>query len=68
LIFDKIVALAQDEGFIRRRINQRVDATHIISHMNRIATTDLLFRAVRCLVEEIEKNDPGYYRTEIPAT
>lgn len=66
LIFDKIVGLAQEKGFIRRKTNQRVDATHIISHVNRIATTDLLFRAVRCLVEEIEKNDPGYYETEIP--
>jgi IS5 family transposase len=66
LVFDKIVGLAQEKGFIRRKTNQRVDATHIISHVNRIATTDLLFRAVRCLVEEIEKNDPGYYETEIP--
>jgi hypothetical protein len=43
LTFNKIVALAQAKGFIRRKTNQRVDATYIISHVNWIATTDLLF-------------------------
>jgi hypothetical protein len=46
LIFDKIVRLAQDKGFIKRGTRQRIDATHILSHVNRISTTDLLFRAV----------------------
>jgi len=66
LIFDKTVQLAQDKGFIKKRTKQRVDATHIISHINRISTTDLLFRAVKCLVEEIEQKDPQYYEDEIP--
>jgi len=66
LIFDKVVQLAQEKGFIKKRSKQRVDATHIISHVNRISTTDLLFRAVRCVVEEIEKKDPDYYEKEIP--
>jgi transposase len=52
-IFDKIVQLAQEKGFIKRRTKQRIDATHIISHVNRVLTTDLLFRAVKCVVEEI---------------
>lgn len=38
-------------------MNQRVDATHVVSHVNRISTTDLLFRTVRCVVEEIEKKE-----------
>jgi transposase len=66
LIFDKIVWLAQEKGFIQRRTKQRIDATHIISHVNRICTTDLLFRAVKCLVEEIEKKDADYYEKELP--
>jgi transposase len=66
LIFDKTVGIAQEKGFIKRRTKQRVDATHIISHVNRISTTDLLFRAVKCLVEEIEKKDPEYYEQDIP--
>ena len=66
LILDKTVKLAQEKGFIKKRTNQRIDATHIISHVNRIATADLLFRAVKCLVEEIEKKDPDYYEREIP--
>jgi hypothetical protein len=66
LIFDKIVALAQEKGFIGRRTKQRVDATHIIAHVNRISTTDLLFRTVKCLVEEIEANDSEYYKKELP--
>jgi len=66
LIFDKVVQLAQEKGFIKRRTKQRIDATHIISHVNRIATTDLLFRAVKCVVEEIEEKDPDYYEKEIP--
>ncbi len=66
LIFDKIIKLAQENGFIKKRVKQRIDATHIISHVNRISTTDLLFRAVKCVVEEIEKQDPEYYEGEIP--
>jgi transposase len=66
LIFDKIVKLAQEKGFIKKRTKQRIDATHIISHVNRISTTDLLFRAVACVVEEIEKKDPDYYEKELP--
>lgn len=66
LIFDKIVKLAQEKGFIKKRTKQRIDATHIISHVNRISTTDLLFRAVRCVVEEIGKKDPAYYEKELP--
>ena len=38
LIFDKIVRLAQEKGFIKRGTRQRVDATHIISHVNRICS------------------------------
>ena len=66
LIFDKTVALAQEKGFIKKTTSQRVDATHIIAHVNRIATTDLLFRAVKCLTEEIEKKDADYYEQEMP--
>jgi transposase len=66
LIFDKVLELAQDKGFIKRKTEQRIDATHIISHISRISTTDLLFRAVKCVVEEIEKKDPRYYDKEIP--
>jgi len=66
LILDKTVKLAQQKGFIQKRTSQRVDATHIISHVNRICTTDLLFRTVKCVVEEIEKKDPHYYEQELP--
>lgn len=66
LIFDKIINLAQENGFIKKRSRQRIDATHIISHVNRISTTDLLFRTVKCVVEEIEKQDREYYEQEIP--
>ena len=65
-ILDKTVKLAQQKGFIKKSTSQRVDATHIISHVNRICTTDLLFRAVRCVVEEIENKDPHYYEQELP--
>ena len=66
LIFDKTVELAEEKGFIKKTTSQRVDATHIIAHVNRIATTDLLFRAVRCLIEEIQRKDADYYEREIP--
>jgi hypothetical protein len=36
------------------------------AHVNRISTTDLLFRTVKCLVEEIEANDSEYYKKELP--
>ena len=66
LIFDKVVKLAQEKGFIKKRTKQRIDATHIISHVNRISTTDLLFRTVKCVVEEIEKKDERYYEKQLP--
>ena len=66
LIFNKIIGLAQEKGFIKKRTKQRIDATHIISHVNRISTTDLIFRTVKCLVEEIEKKDPEYYGKQLP--
>jgi len=65
-IFDKIIQLAKQEGFIKRSTKQRIDATHIISHVNRISTTDLLFRAVQCVVEEIEKVDVEFYESRLP--
>ena len=66
VIFDKTIEIAQSLGLIRKRTNQRVDATHVISHVNRIATTDLLFRAVRCLVEEVEKKASGVFEEHVP--
>lgn len=66
LIFDKTVLLAQSFGFLRKHTNQRIDATHVISHVNRISTTDLLFRTVRCVLEEIEKKAPEVYGKHVP--
>ena len=66
LVFDKTVEVAQQYGFIRKNTNQRVDATHVISHVNRISTTDLLFRAARCVMEEIEKQARDVYRDYVP--
>lgn len=66
MIFDKTVQLAKEKGLIKKKTNQRIDATHVIAHVNRIATTDLLFRTVKCLVEEIEKNDPVLYKQRVP--
>jgi hypothetical protein len=37
----------------------------IIYHVNRISTTDMLFRAVICIVKEIEKKDERYYEREL---
>jgi transposase len=66
LIFDKTVEVAKKYGFIRKNTNQRIDATHVISHVNRISTTDLLFRTVRCVVEEIEKQAGEVYSEHVP--
>ena len=65
-LFDKTIDLAQRHGFLRQHTNQRIDATHIVAHMNRISTTDLLFRTVRCVVEEFKKREPEVYRNEAP--
>jgi transposase len=66
LIFDKMVELAKEKGFIKKRTSQRVDATHIIAHVNRISTTDLLFRTVKCVVEELEVKNFELYEREVP--
>lgn len=66
IIFDKIVDFAIKKKFIKKKTNQRIDATHIIAHVNRISTTDLLFRTVKCLVEEIEKLNIDFYENEVP--
>lgn len=66
LIFDKIIQFAIKKDFIQSHTNQRIDATHIVKHVNRISTTDLLFRTVKCLVDEIKKKDKEYYEKFVP--
>lgn len=66
IIFDNILKQIQKIGFIKKTTKQRIDATHIISHVNRISTTDLLFRSVKCLLDEIKKKDIDYYNKIIP--
>lgn len=66
LILDKTIQLAKEKGFIKKKTNQRIDATHIVAHVNRISTTDLLFRTVKCVVEEMEKRSPVLYAREVP--
>jgi len=67
LIFDKILQFAIKKDFIQSHTNQRIDATHIVKHVNRISTTDLLFRTVKTVVDEIKKLDKEYYKEYIPA-
>jgi transposase len=66
MILDKTVQIAKQKGFIKKKTSQRVDATHIIAHVNRISTTDLLFRTVKCLVEELEVKNSELYEREVP--
>lgn len=66
LLFDKTIDLAQSHGFLRKHTNQRIDATHIVTHVNRISTTDLLFRTVKCVVEEIQKLAGDVYQDHVP--
>lgn len=66
LMFDKILNLCIEKGFVKKRGKQRVDATHIVKHINRIATTDLLFRSVMVLLEEFEKKFRSIYEEKIP--
>jgi transposase len=66
LLFERTIEVAQALGLIRKHMSQRVDATHVISHVNRISTTDLLARAVRCLVEEVGPKAPEVYEAHLP--
>jgi len=66
MAFDKILEGIKTKGFIKKNTSQRIDATHIISHVNKISTTDLLFRAVKCVVEEIRKLRISYFKEFIP--
>jgi len=66
VIFDTILNQIKRKGFIKEHSKQRIDATHIVRHINRISTTDLLFRAVKWVVMEIEKTDPVFYDKIIP--
>lgn len=68
IIFDTILEAIKKKGFIKNITNQRIDATHILSHVNRIATVDLLFKAVKSLIEEIKTKDAAYYAAHIPQT
>ena len=65
IILDRTVELAQSFGFLKQHTNQRIDATHVVAHVNRVSTTDLLFRAVRCVLEELEKKTPEMYRRHV---
>lgn len=66
LMFDNILKLCTEKGFIKKRGNQRVDATHIVKNVNRVTTTDLLFRSVKALVEEFEKKFFLVFEEKIP--
>ena len=66
LMFDKILNLCIEKGFVKKRGRQRVDATHIVKHVNRISTTDLLFRSVKALVEELEQKFPDICEDRLP--
>ncbi len=66
IIFDTLLNQIKKKGFIRDHAKQRIDATHVVKHLNRISTTDLLFRAVKWVVIEIGKIDPEYYNKMIP--
>jgi transposase len=66
IVFDKILKLCIEKGFIKKNANQRIDATHIIKHLNRLTTTELLFRSVRVLLEKLEKNNPNWFNNTIP--
>jgi len=66
LIFDKILDIAIEKGFLKKNGKHRIDATHVLKHVNRISTTDLLFRAVRKVVSVIEINLPEYYLKKVP--
>ena len=66
IIFEKILNLCKEKGFIKKNTNQRIDATHIIKHLNRLTTTELLFRSVRVLLEKLEKYNLNWFNSNIP--
>ncbi len=65
--FKKMVEFCREKGLIKSNSHQRIDATHIVKHLNRISTTELLFRTVRVLLEVLERNNPVWYEENIPA-
>jgi transposase len=66
LMFDKILNLCIEKGFVKKRGKLRVDATHIVKHINRISTTDLIFCSVKALVEELEEKFNKFYKEKVP--
>lgn len=66
LMFDKILNLCIEKGFVKKRGKLRVDATHIIKHINRISTTDLIYRSVKALCEELEHKFEAIYEETVP--
>jgi len=67
LMFDKILNLCIEKGFVKKRGRQRVDATHIVKNINRISTTDLLFRSVKVLTEELAGKFNTIFEENVPA-
>jgi len=67
VIFDTILKLCIKKGFVKKRGRQRVDATHIVKYINRVSTTDLLYRSVKALAEEFEKKFNEFFEEEVPA-
>lgn len=66
-LFDKILEMIKEKGFIKKESKQRIDATNVIAHVNRISTTDLLFRSVKCVVEELEQKFGEFYGAKVPS-
>ena len=67
LIFEKVLGLVQELGFLKRVQMQRSDSTHILSYTEKLGRVELVWETLRVALNAIEHVAPVWRERVIPA-
>jgi hypothetical protein len=66
LIFEKVVALVQGLGFLKRVHMQRSDSTHILSYTEKLGRLELVWETLRLALRALEHAAPEWRAATLP--
>lgn len=66
LIFEKILALVQDLGFLKRSQLQRTDSTHVLSYTEKLGRLELVCETLRLALKALEDEAPTWSSQMLP--
>lgn len=67
LLFDKVVALIRELGFLKRYRHQRTDSTHVLGHVAQLGRLELLSETLRLAVVALQQAAPAWGAAVLPA-